>query len=128
MRVPPEAVETVRSIFLGANRAATRMLSEAPNTWETSLDMALIAALNQYSALIRPVRDCLLSIQTHFFGGRRLYERWEIADIGLLVMFRVRGELVRTKLALLQSKRLYPKEVSDIYEDERYGSTPFNCG
>lgn len=96
------------------------MLSEAPNTWETSLDMAIITALNQYSAPIQPVRDCLLSIQTHFFGGRRLYERWEIADIGLLVMFRVRGKLFRTKLALLQSKRLYPKEVSNVYEDEKY--------
>ncbi len=85
MKVPPEAIETVRSIFLRANRAATRMLSEAPNTWETSLDMAIITALNQYSAPIQPVRDCLVSIQTHFFGGRRLYERWEIADIGLLV-------------------------------------------
>lgn len=120
MKVPPEAIETVRNVFLRANRAATRMLSEAPNTWETSLDMAVITALNHYSAPIQPVRDCLLNIQTHFFGGRRLYERWEIADIGLLIMFRVRGQLARTKLALLQSKRLYPKEVSEVYEDERY--------
>ena len=120
MRIPPEAVETVRSVFLRANRDATRMLSEAPNTWETSLDMAVINALNQYSAPIQPVRDYLVSIQTHFFGGRRLYERWEIADIGLLIMFRVRGRLVRTKLALLQSKRLYPKEISGASEDERY--------
>ena len=120
MKVPPEAVETVRSVFLRANRAATRMLSEAPNAWETSLDMAVITALNQYSAPIQPVRDCFVSIQTHFFGGRRLYERWEIADIGLLVMFRVKGRLVRTKLALLQSKRLYPKEISGASEDERF--------
>ena len=120
MNLPREAVETIRAIFLNANRTATRTLSVAPNTWETSLDMAVIAALNRYSAPMMPVRDCLITVQTHFLGGRPQYHRWEIADIGLLVMYRVKGKLVRTKLVLLQSKRLYPIEVSNVQEDEQH--------
>ena len=35
---------------------------------------------------------------------------WEIADIGILVVFRQKGAILGTKIALLQSKRLYPDE------------------
>jgi hypothetical protein len=56
-------------------------------------------------------------IATHYLGGGRHYgewngweRRWEVADIGVLVMFREAGKLRRTKVALLQSKRLYPDE------------------
>ena len=59
--------------------------------------------------------DWVIKIDTHFLGGGRHWMgRWEIADIGILLMFRRRGNLLRTKVALLQSKRLYPiEQVSD---------------
>ena len=58
-----------------------------------------------------------MRIDGHFLGGAsRLVGRWEIADIGLLVMFRRGGILVRTKVGLLQSKRLYPNE-QEVDED-----------
>ncbi len=58
-----------------------------------------------------------MQISTHYLGGGRhvsawpgLPRRWEI-DIGVLVLFRQHGRLIRSKVALLQSKRLYPDEL-----------------
>ena len=120
MKVPKEAVELVRKIFHQANIAATKMLSEAPNMWEEALDMAVITQLNYYDKPIQVTSDCLLKLETHFLGGRKLYRNWEIADIGIIVLFRLKGKLVRTKLVMLQSKRLYPNEVSQAEELEEY--------
>jgi hypothetical protein len=60
----------------------------------------------------------VVQVSTHYLGGGRhvsdwppLPRRWEIADIGILVLFRQRGRLIRSKVALLQSKRLYPDEL-----------------
>ncbi|MFY9940338.1 MAG: hypothetical protein WAK33_25880 [Silvibacterium sp.] len=44
------------------------------------------------------------------FARRDHFSRWEIADIGVLVVFRRAGAVLRTKIGLLQSKRLYPDE------------------
>ncbi len=70
----------------------------------------------------------MVRFETHFLGGLRHWaydgRNWEIADIGVLVMFRENGRLVRTKIALLQSKRLYAKEqsaVDDEIEDYKIG-------
>lgn len=56
-------------------------------------------------------------LDTHFLGGGRHYgewpglpPKWEIADIGFLVLYRQAGKVIRSKVALLQSKRLYPEE------------------
>jgi hypothetical protein len=38
------------------------------------------------------------------------YQRWEVADIGILINFRTSSQLLRTKVAMLQSKRVYPIE------------------
>lgn len=42
-----------------------------------------------------------------------MFYNWEVADIGMLFVFRIRGEYAFSKVALLQSKRLYPKEVNN---------------
>src|ERR1051326_7290859 len=55
-----------------------------------------------------------LLLETHFLGGFPMFRSWEIADIGFLVMFRRAGRLYRSKVALLQSKRLYPAELKRI--------------
>jgi hypothetical protein len=58
-----------------------------------------------------------VNIATHFLGGGRHFavwpeqRRWEIADIGVLILFRRGGTLLRSKVALLQSKRLYADEI-----------------
>ena len=110
MQVPPEATEFIRNIFAEANDAATRMLSRAPNVHEPSLDQAIISKLDEFASPVQVTKDLVIRIDTHFLGGRRMWSNWEVADLGVLVVFRVRGKIFRTKVALLQSKRLYPKE------------------
>jgi len=50
-------------------------------------------------------------IDAHFMGGGQHYERWEAADIGLMVIFRKNGKILRSKMAFLQSKKLYGDNV-----------------
>jgi hypothetical protein len=51
-------------------------------------------------------------IETHWLGGRHMWGRWEIADIALIILLRSSGRLEQRKVALLQTKRLYSKEIS----------------
>ena len=70
--------------------------------------------------------DWTVEISTHYLGGGRHWadwpewpRKWEIADIGFLVQFRQDGKLIRSKVALLQSKRLYADEL-DLDDDIPY--------
>jgi hypothetical protein len=65
-----------------------------------------------------PGSGAAVEIETHWLGGRRHYENWEIADIAVAIMVRQQGRLVIRKIALLQSKRLYSREIF-VREDER---------
>jgi hypothetical protein len=47
----------------------------------------------------------------------RHWNFWEVADIGILVFFRQRGRIEKSKVALLQSKRLYPS-TNTVREDD----------
>ncbi len=40
-----------------------------------------------------------------------MWDRWEIADIALIILLRGNGHLEQRKVALLQTKRLYSKEI-----------------
>jgi len=92
------------------------MLADMPTTHEATLDAAFIAKAAEFAAPIRFTSQWVVRIDTHFLGGRRHFQNWEIADIGILIHFRRGGQLVRTKVALLQSKRLYAQE--EDYEEE----------
>jgi hypothetical protein len=85
-------------------------MSQAPSTYEEALDMALVAALAPKSVPLRVDPGWILRLQTHFLGGRRHHYNWEIADLAIIILFRVAGTTRRTKVVLLQSKRLYPIE------------------
>lgn len=58
----------------------------------------------------------LVDIDVHFIGGGRHWQTWEVADIGLLINFRHVHRLLRSKVVLLQSKRLYPREADFVEE------------
>jgi hypothetical protein len=111
--LPEAAIDWVRAVFAAVNRRVTETLSRIPTHHEPELDMQLIAALNQTPA-VTDVSGWTVYIQTHFLGGRRHFYNWEVADIGLLVVFRDRGKVLRTKVGLLQSKRLYSREVAQL--------------
>lgn len=113
MFVLPDAVRNwLTGVFGNANRAASSHLTSVPHAHEPSLDITLISSIMPQARPVSSPSDWLVRIDTQFLGGGRHFRNWEIADIGVLVMFRRAGELLRTKVALLQSKRLYANEQS----------------
>lgn len=115
--IPPEVIDWIREVFGSVNIRVSAKLSTFPTTHETSLDMSFIEEVSQHSAPVAFSSGWLVRLETHFLGGGRYWGRWEIADIGVLVVFRRAGTVVQTKIALLQSKRLYPVEGQTTAED-----------
>lgn len=108
--IPADVIRWFRTVFAQCNRKLARTMSIVPNVTEPALDMALIDHLTQYGAPQVLNSGWTVRVDTHFLGGlRHFYGKWEIADIGLLVHYRKNGKVLRSKAAVLQSKRLYPK-------------------
>ena len=115
--IPNDVVDYVRNVFLVCNRRIGRKIAAVPNSSEQSLDHTMIEQLSQYSRPTILPSDWTVRIDIHYLGGRRHFDRWEVADIGVLLFLRWAGKLVRSKVALFQSKRLYP-DSGDIDEEE----------
>jgi len=115
--IPDEVVSWIRSVFEQINNRVAYKLGRIPTVHETSLDMTFIEQVSQYSAPFMFPSDWIVRLETHFLGGGRHWGPWEIADIGVLVAFRSKHQIVGTKIALLQSKRLYPEESEVPSED-----------
>jgi hypothetical protein len=112
----PDVVSYLREVFDLANERVTARLDRMPTTHEETLDFALIDALAEARGPHLAMSGTVVDIDAHFLGGGRHWDRWEIADLGLIVNFRQAGTLLRTKVVLLQSKRLYPRE-AEFTED-----------
>lgn len=123
--VPDDLRNRVREIFTDANGEVSRAISRQPNIQEETLDHMLIYEMNKVPLTILPDSRVALAIDTHWIGGRRHFRsRWEIADIALVAVFRRDGVLIWRKVALLQSKRLYSKDIPVVelnYSDYRKG-------
>jgi hypothetical protein len=59
-------------------------------------------------------------IDAHYIGGGRHYRTWEVADIGLMAIFRQGGKIQRSKLTFLQSKKLYASPLMGKSRAPRY--------
>jgi hypothetical protein len=106
--IPPEVIEWARAVFAGCNQRTTETLSMSPNTSEATLDQTWIAHLASYSVPRVVGSGWVVRIDAHFLGGGRHFGSWEVADIGILVLLRDPSGVRSRKVALLQSKRLYP--------------------
>lgn len=115
--IPPEVIDWIRDVFAAVNDRVSAKVTAFPTTHETSLDMTFIEEVSQHSAPVKFSSDWLVRLETHFLGGGRYWGRWEVADIGVLIAFRRGGVVQQTKIALLQSKRLYPVEAQTATED-----------
>src|SRR6266576_3212083 len=73
-----------------------------PNLLEDGYDIRAIQELLGH----KDVATAMI-YDAHFIGGGRHYRTWEVADIGLMVMFRRNGKIIRSKLTFLQSKKLF---------------------
>jgi hypothetical protein len=105
--LPKDVADWLTGVFATCNAAASSKLTLVPNGHEPWLDFAVIENLQRVSVPYRFKSDWLVSLDTHWLGSAPMWHKWEIADIGIVVMFRTGGKLVRSKIALLQSKRLY---------------------
>lgn len=112
--LPPDVVDYIRQTFMNANRQVAARLDRMPTLHEETLDFALIDALALSSGPHVAPSGVVVDLDIHFLGGGQHWQRWEVADIGLIVNFRLAGSLLRTKIILLQSKRIYPREAEFI--------------
>ncbi|MCR9217635.1 MAG: hypothetical protein NXI14_10590 [bacterium] len=116
--VPPQVFEWIRHVFRECNRRVTLKISNNPNIQEPSLDMSWIDEISQFSTAVKVGDGWIVDIKIHYLGGMRHFHNWEIADIGFLLFVRRGNAMQRSKVALLQSKRLYPTN-NRVREDGR---------
>lgn len=109
--IPEVVIDYVRDVFAAANDKVTRTMSVHPSMHEESLDHILVMELSATPPAFFAAQQVGVSLESHWLGGRHLFERWEIADIAFFVILRRAGHLVARKVALLQTKRLYSKEI-----------------
>ena len=115
--IPEDVIDYVRMVFSHASDETTERLSNQPNIRETSLDDALVTAVAKYSTPRLLASNTVVTIQVHNIGGTRQWNRWELADIALLVHVYSSRQSTAQKIGLLQSKRLYP-ENHDVDVDD----------
>lgn len=115
---PAPVLSYIKSVFGGANRRVSEKLARVPNCSEPSLDLTLIEHLTRYAAPRVVAPGWTVKLDVHFLGGLRHFHRWEVADIGILVFAKHGAQVVGKKVALLQSKRLYPKSHAVIEEEQ----------
>jgi hypothetical protein len=119
MAIPKEVVDWFRGVFADANRRLSEKILNSPATPEPTFDLTFIEHLTSFAAPRAFRSDWAIRIDTHYLGGLRHLERWEVADIGVFVFFTKKGRMLRRKVALLQSKRLFPKS-ADVDHVEEY--------
>jgi hypothetical protein len=115
---PTSVITYVRRIFAGANQRVSEKFARVPNCSEPSLDLTFIEHLTRFAAPHVVAPGWTVKLDVHFLGGLRHFYRWEIADIGVLVFAKQGNSVVGKKVALLQSKRLYPSRHSVIEEEQ----------
>jgi len=109
--IPDVVIDYVRKVFADANDKVSRTLTNQPSFHEPFLDSLLITELTASPPAFFAAEQIGLEIETHWLGGRGMYKRFEIADIALFITLRRQGRLEARKVALLQTKRLYSREV-----------------
>lgn len=121
----PSAIHKyVAKVFADANRRVSEKIARVPNCSEPSLDMTLVEHLTQYAGPRVVTPGWAVRLDVHYLGGLRHFRTWEVADIGLLIFAKFRNSLTAQKVAVLQSKRLYPDHqgiVEETEEDYRIG-------
>ena len=106
--IPAAVIAHIRKAFAHVNDEVSKKISITPNIPEESLDIAFIEALSLFAGPTCINSDWAVKIATHFIGNIRHHRRYEIADIGIVVVFKRASLVIGRKLVLLQSKRLYP--------------------
>jgi hypothetical protein len=114
---PPDVRAYVKGVFASCNDSLSADLALFPAIHEESLDMHFVAHFSKHQRPVILRSKWLVRIDAHFIGGGRHFGTWEVADIGLMMIFRKRGKVIRSKIVLLQSKKLYAEPLKYVQED-----------
>jgi hypothetical protein len=106
--IPQDVLNLLERIFRGCNADVAASLSRIPTLHETSLDQRLITFLGSTAPALSSNSGWIVGVETHFLGGGHHFDRWEIADIGVIIVLRRGRRILWSKAAILQSKRLFP--------------------
>src|SRR6266481_3068278 len=93
-QIPGDVVTWFRGVFSEANRRVCERLVNIPNVRETSLDDCLVDALILETAPTLLSSGAIVRMDTHNIGGLRTFDKWETADIAILVFIYRRATLV----------------------------------
>jgi hypothetical protein len=115
--LPATVLEYVKVHFLNCNYQLSKSLSLFPGIREESLDNNFIAYFSNIGGPVKVDPNWTVRFEAHFIGGGRHNYTWEVADIGLMVIFRRNGKIIRSKMAFLQSKKLYADNVKAPQRD-----------
>ncbi len=85
LEFPNDVVDWVTSTFRLCNIRISEKLTNNPNLPEESLDLTWIEHFSQFASPITLNSEWTIKVETHFLGGLRHFQRWEIADIGILL-------------------------------------------
>lgn len=118
IEIPSDVSDFVRSHFANCNRQVAVDLSTFPAIYEESLDMNFISYFSRNQTPVTLPSNWIVRIDAHFIGGGRHFGTWEVADIGLMMVFRHKGKVVKSKIALLQSKKLYANTLKYTEESD----------
>jgi hypothetical protein len=116
--IPDVVIDYVRAVFGAANEKVSTTMSLHPSMHEESLDHVLIMELTASAPAFFAQEQVGVSLESHWLGARWMHGHWEIADIAFFVLLRRRGHLIARKVALLQTKRLYSREIAVVPVDE----------
>src|ERR1700690_3693023 len=95
MTIPSNVREYIKAVFRSCNTQVTNKLSKFPSFPEPSLDTTLIDHLSHYTAPRQFGDGWVVGINTHFIGGLQHWGKWEIADIGVLLIFKENGKITK---------------------------------
>jgi len=120
LEIPEDVIAFVRGAFGSCNQQLANDLSTFPAIHEESLDMNFMSNFARHQAPVRLPSNWIVRIDAHFIGGGRHFDTWEVADIGLMMVFRKQGKVVKSKICLLQSKKLYASPLAVLLEDRYF--------
>lgn len=118
-KIPEEIIDYVRNHIANCNNQLANSLSKFPGIREESLDNNFIAYFQKIAGPVRVIPEWNVRFEAYFIGGGRHFYTWEVADIGLMVIFRKKGKIIRSKMVFLQSKKLYADNVK-VQESDPY--------
>jgi len=116
-KIPDHIKKWIKDHFENCNSQLANDLSTFPGIREEALDNNFISYFSRVPGPFKLDSNWTIRIDAHFIGGGKHYYNWEVADIGLILIFRRNGKIIRSKMAFLQSKKLYPSSIKYIPND-----------